>query len=511
MRNNSAFKGALVVWTSSVLISVSIAALTCSETRAQSGSRGAPPPPPDSSQFGPKRPEPGVYVGGPANAPPITEIRIIGNKLIKTREIMASINSRTGRVFDPDGLQADVRKLMATKQFRDVRTYTQSTPNGVVLTYEVFELPTIQYVEFIGNRAISDRNLLKQCGLEKGKPLDLYDVNEAVRKIEAHYRTKGLSRTQVAVLEGSSLDDSGVRFAISEDVVQRIWSVNFIGNKLATDARLKTQIQSKPGYFKYLFRGQLDWKQLDDDVIKLTEYYRNLGYFHAVIGREVDLNRNGSWADLTFYINEGPQYQIRDVRVVGSEMFDPNQLVAQLKLTSDEPYHAGKLHVDTNILRDIYGSQGFIFADIKPETRFHEQPGKLDLVYVIEEGEQYRVGKINVHIAGDNAHTREKVVLNRISLRPGDIIDIRKLRDSERRLKASQLFLNEPFRGVAPKVVVRPPDITTLARKASEASSPAGGRIRGQSPSVYRRPSQYQQAVQRPKKLDLDIYVAPSN
>jgi outer membrane protein insertion porin family len=508
MRNSLTSKSALAVCVCNTLVSVIVLCLSQGEVSAQSGPRGGAPPA-DASQSGPKRPNLGVQIGGPANSPPIAGIRVIGNKLIKTREVLASVNSRTGRAFDPDRLQADVRRLMSTKQFRDVRTYTQSTPNGIVVTYEVFELPTIKFIEFIGNRAISDRNLLKQAGLEKGKPLDVYDVNEAVRKIEAHYQSKGLSRTQVAVLEGNSPDDNGVRFAISEDVVQRIWSVNFVGNKLTTGARLKTLIKSKPGYFKYLFRGQLDWKQVDDDVVQLTEYYRNLGYFHAVIGRDLELNRNGSWADLTFYINEGPQYQIRDVRVIGSEVFDPSQLVEQLKLVSNEPYHAGKLQSDTNILRDIYGSQGFIFADVKPETRFHEEPGKLDLVYMIEEGEQYRVGKINIHIAGDNPHTREKVVLNRISLRPGDIIDIRRLRDSERRLKASQLFLNEPFRGVAPKVVVRPPDITTLARRASETSSPAGGRIRGQSPSVYRGPLPYHPSRPQPKQLDLDIYVAP--
>ena len=57
-------------------------------------------------------------------------------------------------------------------------------------------------------------------------------------------------------------------------------------------------------------------------------------------------------------------------------------------------------------------------------------------------------------------------------------VDLRKVRDSERRLKHSQLFENDPVRGIVPRIVIRPPelqDIETLA-------SPPGTTVRGQSP-----------------------------
>jgi outer membrane protein insertion porin family len=74
------------------------------------------------------------------------------------------------------------------------------------------------------------------------------------------------------------------------------------------------------------------------------------------------------------------------------------------------------------------------------------------------------VGDIHIHIAGEYPHTRENVIRNRISLKHGDILDIRQLRDSERRLKASQLFLNEPQRGIEPKLVIRPPEAKSLEK-----------------------------------------------
>jgi outer membrane protein insertion porin family len=115
-----------------------------------------------------------------------------------------------------------------------------------------------------------------------------------------------------------------------------------------------------------------------------------------------------------------------------------------------------KMNRDVNELRDTYGAQGYIFADIQAQPRFLEEPGELDLVYSIDEGKQYRVDRIVVNIDGEYPHTRHSVVRNRISVNPGDIIDIREVRASERRLKASQLFEVDPVRG--PTIAIRPRD-----------------------------------------------------
>ena len=73
-----------------------------------------------------------------------------------------------------------------------------------------------------------------------------------------------------------------------------------------------------------------------------------------------------------------------------------------------------------------------MFADVQADLRFLEEPGQLDVVYRIKEGDVFSVSEINVHIAGEFPHTKQTVVLSRVSLRPGDIIDTREVRNSER-------------------------------------------------------------------------------
>jgi outer membrane protein insertion porin family len=243
---------------------------------------------------------------------------------------------------------------------------------------------------------------------------------------------------------------------------------------------LKTVVKSKPGIL-YYFGGKFDRRSLDEDVDKLTAYYRNLGYFRARVSREYDYNQSGNWLSVNFVIDEGPRYKIREVSFVGVDKYDATDLMTLMELKPEMHFNQDDLLRDEYILKDLYGSRGHIFADVKAETVFFEEPGYVDLVYNVKEGDVYRVGQINVHIGGDHPHTQRNVIVNRLSLRPGEIIDIRELRGSERRLKASQLFLNEPAQGITPRIVVRPPELNEAI-----ASNSAGAAFRGQSPDGER-------------------------
>lgn len=446
------------------------------------GAQGMPPPPPPKSEGG----GPDFGNDGPQYGPTgpqrlVAGVRIVGNDSVTEAKIQSFLKTRRDRDFDPEVVQGDVRRLTQSGLFRDVRIYTQNVAEGVVVTFEVFERPTIHYVKIVGNRALGDKQLKKQTGLKEGDALNVYDVEEGRAKLEEHYRSKGFPKTTIAILDGDKPRDKGVVYLITEGFQEKIWSVDFVGNKIASDGRLKTQIQSKPGYLFSLIGGKVERKKIDEDIERLTSYYRGLGFFSAKIGREFSYDASGEWLSLRYVIHEGPRYTIRNVSVLGNRKFSSEQLTNVLGLKSGDWFNQSVMAKDVQALLDAYGSQGYVFADIKPDPRFLEEPGMLDLVFTIKEGEQWRVGKINVKIAGENPHTRQNVVLNRISLRPGDIIDLRELRDSERRLKASQLFSNDPLQGNVPEIKVRPPGFDDPAL-AEETGGDSPRKFRGQSP-----------------------------
>lgn len=422
------------------------------------GGGGASPPPLERPDFQSRVWEEGGPQFGLVNGVLVADVRVAGNETISTNRVMALLKTRPDRVFDPEVVEADVRRLASRGLFQDVKVLTSRVPQGVVVTFQLAERPMMRYVRFVGNRKLSEKLLRKESGIKPGDPLNLHAVEDARRKLQDLYHTRGYPKALVEIFEGDRPGDQGVVFAVSEGNIQRVLDVEFVGNTIASDARLKTQIQSKPGILWYFFRGKVDRDKIDQDVERLTRYYRGLGYFQARVGRELDYSASGQWLKLKFVIHEGPRYEVRDIRISGASRFDANELVAQMNLTEGQPFHLGKMNRDLNQLKDLYGSQGFVYVDVQADPRFLEEPGKLDLVYNIEEGQQFRVGEINVNIAGENPHTRRGVVRNRVSLRPGDIVDIRKIRNSERRLGASQLFETNPTIGDPPSITLGTPD-----------------------------------------------------
>ncbi len=217
---------------------------------------------------------------------------------------------------------------------------------------------------------------------------------------------------------------------------------------------------------------------------KLTDYYRGLGYFRARVGSPMlEFNEKENWVTITYVIDEGPRYKVRSVSVIGNKKYSNDELMADLKLKSNDYYNQSKVLADKTKIQDKYGCVGYVFADVQPESRLLEDVDQLDLVYSIKEGDPYRVGKINVQIKGEYPHTLITTVLNRLSFKPGELVDIRELRASERRLKASQLFEANPASGKAPKIEFKPPGQENAdaddADKPDGADKSKSGRKRG--------------------------------
>ena len=444
----------------------------------------APATAPPVSALPPVEPASQPAVGNPADR--IIEVRIEGNHATDASKLPKLV-TRAGQIFDPQAVEDDVRTLHRSRKFVDVLPKYVRMPEGIVVIFQVVERPMLRYVKYVGNRSVTNRTLKKKSEIDVGDSMDPYVVEEARRRIESYYHEKGYDSARVTTVEGSKPGDKGAVFLIDEGQRRKSLMTTFVGNTIASDARLLTQIKSKPGILWFI-GGDIDREVVDQDVEALTAYYRSLGFFQAKVSREMNVVYEGNrdWTHITFVINEGPRYTVRNVSFIGNSKFKSEFLERDIKLKGGEHFNQAKMDSDLNLIRDIYGGRGFVVADVRADPRFLETPGQLDLVYNVEEGQRYRVGKINVRIRGDHPHTRHSTVLNRLSLRPGDILDLRKLREDERRLKASSLFLADASKGEGPKIVFSKADDmgTRVAEEPARSAPPPGERpgFRGQSP-----------------------------
>ena len=469
-------------------VAMAMLLLTTARTvTAQSGSRGmsphAPPPAPKAESKG--RLLSPYYA--PRNGKTVHAVAVTGNRRIPEARILGLLKTKAGRTFDPQLVQSDVRSLISSGLFHDVNTFTDQGPQGgIIVRFDVMERPIIGHIRFVGNR-VKDKHLLKQIGLKVGQALNAFEVREGKRKLDEYYREKGYTDAVVSITEGERPGDVGVTYRIQEGAKKRIWKTKFTGNTIVRDGRLKTQIQSKPGIL-WLFKGKVDYDAIDEDLDRLTAYYRGLGFFQAKVEHEMKFDDDGEWLNLTFHIDEGPRFRVRDIRFVGNQKISTADLASRVEMERGAFFNLAQLRRDEVRVNEAYGSQGYIASKIVAEPRFLEEPGMLDMVYKIEEGEQYRVGRIIVNIEGDQAQTRRSVVHQRLSFRPGDIVDITKIKNSERRLQASQLFVSDPSQGQPPSIAVKPTemtlDATTVAdRRSRRQTQPRRSTFRGQGPS----------------------------
>lgn len=449
---------------------------------AQSGTRGGGgglPGPSGGSLFSnDDRPE--TIAAGPsltATNELVSSIQVEGNRAIPASRVLSQLQTRIGRPYDPRLVETDVKKLIALPWFVNVETYTKQATNGRVVIFKVSERPTIRYVEYLGNHGIRDKKLAKETGLVVGGAISPYEVEEGRNLIEQLYRENGYNRVQVQVVEGTKPGDRGVVYAINEGKSQDIWAVEFEGNTFASDGQLKTKVQTKPSITRVLFKKHIDYELLAADVLRLTDYYRRFGFFQAKVGRIIEWNDEGTWATVRFVIDEGPQSSVRNISFLGNELFATEHLAAGVKLKTEQTFERAQMTSDVEWLKELYGSRGYVFADIKADVRYLEEPGQVDLVYSVKEGERFRVGRVFVHIGGDNPHTQIQTALNRLSIKPGQIMDIREVRASERRLQASSLFHADAARNVFPSITFRIPELKDDVMTASQPPV-----ARGQSP-----------------------------
>jgi outer membrane protein insertion porin family len=403
----------------------------------------------------------------------VREVRVEGNHTTPLAK-MPKLSTRVDQPFDPHLVEEDVRALASSRKFLDVKSQFQSVPGGIIVIFQVVERPTLEYVKFVGNQDVRTQTLRKKSELEKGQPLDPYAVEEARRRVEAYYHEKGYNHIQITTVEGDKPNDRGAVFMVDEGQSERVLWVSFDGNTIASGPRLRTQIAIKPGVL-WLFGGKVDRKKIDDDVQKLYAYYRGLGFFKAKISPDLDYNEDKNWLTLTYVIEEGPRFSIRNVSFNGNEKFKAGELSKGLEQISGKPFNQATLDHDLIAIRDVYGTHGYVFSDVQAETRLLEDKPEMDLIYNVSEGKRYRVGKINVNIAGDDPHTKHATIYDRLSLHPGDIVDTKKIREDERRLRASALFNVDPSKGGAPKIAFNKQDTNPDAPESSVAERPTNG------------------------------------
>ena len=368
---------------------------------------------------------------------PIKSLDFVG--LTRSSEVYVRdiVRVRPGDALDPTALDEAVNRLLRTGRFLTARYQIAEEADGVRVTFAVTERQVLTAVRFTGNEKLADRQLREQVTLAIGEPVDRFAVQLGVEAITALYRDTGFSDVLVTY-DRELLDRTGeLVYRIEEGVQVRIREILFEGNTAFSDRTLKRQIDTKPALW-ILRTGAFDEDRVDADVARLQKYHRDQGFLDTRVSYRIEERAPDRDLRLIFTIVEGTRYAIEDIQFRGQTVFSAEELASFMTSRIGDVVKRPEVDRDMVTIRDRYWEQGYIDTVVRVVRVFSETPGLVRMTVELTEGDQYRVGRVEVR---GNSRTKDKVVRRALNLYPpDDLLNLIEARDAERRLLETGIF-----------------------------------------------------------------------
>ncbi|MFQ5463920.1 MAG: outer membrane protein assembly factor BamA [Phycisphaerae bacterium] len=372
--------------------------------------------------------------GGPLA---VSEITFEGLGRTNRAYVEDIVGLRAGDSVRPADLDAAVSRLLRTGRFLSARWRDEPQDAGHRIVFRVVERATVTAIRFEGNVQFPASRLAKEVGIAVGDPLDVFAVRGGRDAIREVYRQSGFNDCEVSYDEVAVESTGELVYRIEEGVRIRVRRILFEGNTVFKPRELNLQILTKTslGIFR---AGDFDEDRAESDAAQLQRFYRDHGYLDARVGFRRELGDDGRSLTLVFTISEGVRYQIERIQIEGNAEVSEEAIRAVLSSKVGQPVKQQVIDADVRAVQSKYWELGYIYVAVKADRVFSEQPGLAQIHFAIEEGGQYKVGRIEVR---GNARTRDKVVRRALNLYPpDDLLDLNETQEAQDNLRQTQIF-----------------------------------------------------------------------
>jgi len=307
-----------------------------------------------------------------------------GNDWPRTDQLSQLINVKAGDVFSRAAVRRGLELLYLKGMFRDIRVDGYPEQSGVRLEYTFFPVTLIDKVEIQGNSALSQSLISETLPRLEGKELRDERLPGLRTELIALYQAHGYFETTVSFRTGPLRTPHRVvlHIDINEGLPTIIEDISFSGNTVFKDRQLLAIMKSR--VHAPLDRDLL----LDRDLEAVLKKYTDADYPAAKPG-PVNIRFEGRKAFVRVFGTEGPRVL---VRFTGNRAFRASKLKQALLIWSEHDVSESGLYSSADKVRTLYREAGY--ADVAVEVVKKEEPGLLDLEFVITEGTRVAAGKI---------------------------------------------------------------------------------------------------------------------
>lgn len=365
-------------------------------------------------------------------------VKIEGNSFVDAATILSYAGIKRGASITEGDLNDAYQRIVASGLFERV----ELVPQGGTLVIKVTEYPTINVVDFQGNKRIKDDKLSE---LIKSKERLVYSPSQAeadAAAIAEAYRVEGrLAASVDPKIIRRSNNRVDLVFNITEGKVVENEKVTILGNTAFSDRRLRQVLQTKQAGFlrQFVKADTFIPERLEADKQKLRDFYLSRGYIDVqVLDAQGQLSRERDATFVTYTIREGKPFSLGKISTVSAiDGVNAADFAAVQRGRSGMTY--SPVIIDNNITRmeNLAVRKGLNFVRIVPRLVRNDREQTLDVEYVIQRADKAFVERIDIE---GNTTTLDQVVRRQFRTVEGDPFNPREIKQAAERIRNLGFF-----------------------------------------------------------------------
>ncbi len=365
-------------------------------------------------------------------------IKIEGNQRVDAATIISYAGITKGKAISGAALNDAYQRIINSGLFESVNI----VPRGGSLIIKVVEYPTINRINFEGNKRLKDADLQK---IIQSQTRHVYNPSTAETDVAAITDAYSQSGRYLATVSPKIIHRSDNRvdlvFEIAEGKVVEIERLSFVGNRKYSDRRLRRVLETKQaGLLRFIIsKDTFIADRIEFDKQVLTDFYQSRGFvdFHVLsVNSEIARGREGFF--ITFSVQEGQQFKFGEVTVESDiAEVDADEFVAAIKIKPGKTYSPSVVENTIARLERLAIQKSLNFVRVEPRITRNDRDLTLDIEFLLTRGPRVFVERIDIE---GNATTLDRVVRRQFDVVEGDPFNPRQIRESAERIRALGFF-----------------------------------------------------------------------
>lgn len=400
-----------------------------------------------------------------SNSETIEKIVVEGNKKVSRDTILFYLKSRENGMYSESVLREDFQSLWKTGFFENVTIESEDGARGKVVKIKVKENLLISTITYKTGKKIKEKDIVEK--LQENNvvltPYSYYDpakMKKVERIISEMLTDKGFNQGEVKINTKMDKDQIALTINVSAGPKTRIGDIVFPGieGSGVSAAFLRGGMKNnKKHSFLSIFGGKdvYNKDKMEEDLDEVKVRLQEKGYLEAKVGNPSISTIRGrtffgsvrEMMQISIPVELGPRYRLGEVNIEGNKIIKSQYLKRLNKLAKGKYYNIKKRNKLIEEIQKLYGSLGYIYAQVSPVENLDPIKKIADLTLKIYEGDVAYVGKLEFK---GNTYTKDRVIRREWFLREGQRFNTSLLETSITRMKQLGLVTIEKMPDIKP-------------------------------------------------------------